>query len=101
MTFSDQALQGRNVISADGLSVGSVVALFIDIDEWRVESLQVTLHKDVADRIGAGRSWLHKGVVEIPTRMVQSVGDAVVLSVRVDELRKVLPEKAESTSPPT
>ena len=100
MTFSDQALHGRNVISADGLSVGSVVALFIAIDEWRVESLQVTLHKDVADRIGAGRSWLHKGAVEIPTRMVQSVGDAVVLSVRVDELRKVLPEKAESTPPP-
>ena len=41
----------------------------------------------------------HAGVVEIPTGMVQSVGDATVLSVPIDELRHVLPLDDASASP--
>lgn len=70
--------------------------LFIDSDAWRVESLQVKLRKDVADRLGADRSMFHAGALEIPTSMIQSVGDAVVLSVAIDELRQVLPGAGES-----
>ena len=33
--------------------------------------------------------------VEIPIRLIQSVGDAVVLSVPVDGLRQVRPEENE------
>lgn len=74
--------------------------VFIDSDGWRVESLQIKMNKDVADRIGADRSWLRAGAVEIPIRMVQSVGDAVVLSAAVDELRQVLPGTSESAAAP-
>ena len=69
---------------------------FLDSDAWRVESLQVKLRNDVADRLGAARSMFHGGAVEIPIRMVQSVGDAVVLSVGVDDLRQVLPGESKS-----
>ncbi len=96
MRLSDETLRGRTVIASDGLAIGTVTLLFIDSDGWRVESLQIKLHRDIADRIGAGRSWLHAGAVEIPVRMVQSVGDAVVLTVGVDELREVLPGPSES-----
>lgn len=95
MRLSDETLRGRTVVASDGLAIGAVTLVFIDVDGWRVESLQVKLHKDIADRIGADRSWLHAGAVEIPVRMVQSVGDAVVLSVAVDGLRQVLPGTAE------
>ena len=50
-------------------------------------SLRVRLRKGVADRLGANRSMFHAGMLEIPTGMIQSAGDAVVLSVAVDELR--------------
>lgn len=100
MRLSDENLRGRTVIASDGLAIGSVTMLFIDSDGWRVESLQIKLHKDVADRLGADRSWLRAGAVEIPIRMVQSVGDAVVLSAGVDELRQVLPGTAESAPAP-
>jgi sporulation protein YlmC with PRC-barrel domain len=98
MRLSDVSFRGLNVIASDGLAIGSVALLFIDSDGWRVESLQVKLHRDVADRLGAGRSWLHAGAVEIPIRMVQSVGDAVVLSVAVDGLRQILPATSESAT---
>lgn len=99
MRLSDDNLRGREVIASDGLAIGEIAVLFIDSDAWRVESLQVKLHKDVADRLGADRSMFHAGALEVPTGMIQSVGDAVVLSVPVDELRQVLPGTRESPAP--
>src|SRR4051794_27443929 len=95
MRLSDENLRGRTVIAADGLAIGEIGALFLDSDEWRVESLQVKLRKEVADRLGADRGMFHAGALEIPIQMIQSVGDAVVLAVAVEELRQVLPGKGE------
>jgi sporulation protein YlmC with PRC-barrel domain len=96
MRLSDENLRGRTVIAADGQVIGQVSALFLDAASWRVESLLIKLHKDVADRVGASRSMLHAGTVEVPVQMIQSVGDAVVLNVPVDELRTVLPSPVTS-----
>jgi sporulation protein YlmC with PRC-barrel domain len=100
MRLSDESIRGRTVIASDGLTLGSVALLFIDATGWRVESLQVSLHKEVADRLGAGRGWFRSGTVEIPVAMVQSVGDAVVLAVKLDELRQVLAPTAEPAPAP-
>jgi sporulation protein YlmC with PRC-barrel domain len=98
MRLSDGNLHGRTVIASDGLAIGEISALFLDSDGWRVESLQVKLRKDVADHLGANRSLFHAGAVEIPVSMIQSVGDAVVLSVAIDGLRQVLPGGSESVA---
>jgi sporulation protein YlmC with PRC-barrel domain len=95
MRLSDENLRGRTVIGADGQAVGEVAALFLDSEAWAIQSLQVKLRKEIADRLGASRSVFHAGTVEIPIRLIQSVGDAVVLSVAVDGLRQVLPGKDE------
>ncbi len=79
------------MIAADGQAIGEVAALFIDSDGWRVESLQIKLRKEVADQLGATRGMFHAGTLELPVRMVQSAGDAIVLSVPALELRQVLP----------
>jgi len=92
--LSDDNIRGRTIIAADGQVVGELTALFLESDTWRVESLQVKLGKDISDQIGADRSIFHSGTLEIPVRMVQSVGDTVVLSVPVDGLREVLPMDA-------
>ncbi|HEX5749202.1 MAG TPA: PRC-barrel domain-containing protein [Archangium sp.] len=95
MRLSDDNLRGRTVISSDGLAIGEISTLFLDSEAWRVESLQVRLRKEIADRLGAERSVFHAGALEIPIRMIHSVGDAVVLSVEVDGLRQVLPGASE------
>ena len=94
MRLTDENLRGRTIIAADGQVVGVVTALFLDCEAWRVESLQAQLSKEIADQLGAARSLFHAGALEIPVRMIQSVGDTVVLSVPVDGLREVLPEDA-------
>ncbi|MBZ5583810.1 MAG: PRC-barrel domain-containing protein [Acidobacteriia bacterium] len=96
MRLSDENLRGRTVIAADGQAIGDVAALFLDSDAWRVESLQIKLRKEVADQLGAARGLFHAGTLELPVRMVQSVGDAVVLSIPALELRQVLPSGGES-----
>ena len=100
MRLSDDNLRGRPVIASDGLAIGEIAALFLDSDAWRVESLQVKLRKDVADRLGAERSVFRAGALEIPIGIVQSVGDAVVLSLAVDDLRRILPGASEPTTMP-
>jgi sporulation protein YlmC with PRC-barrel domain len=96
MRLSDDNLRGRTVIAADGQAIGEIAALFLDSDAWHVESLQVKLRKEVADQLGAARGVFHAGTLEVPIRMIQSVGDAVVLAVATDELRQVLPGVSDS-----
>ena len=94
MRLSDENLRGRTIIAADGQVVGEITALFLESDTWRVESLQAKLGKDIPDQIGASRSLFHAGTLEIPVRIVQSVGDTVVLSVPIDGPSEVLPMDA-------
>lgn len=98
MRLSDENIRGRSVVAGDGQTIGEIAALFLDSDAWRVESLQVRLRNDVADQLGASRGMFHAGTIEVPVRMVQSIGDTVVLAVAADELRQVLP--GAGTSPP-
>lgn len=100
MRLSDENLRGRTVIAADGQAIGEIAALFLDSDTWRIESLQVKLRNEVADQLGAARNIFHAGTLEMPIRMVQSVGDAVVLSVAANDLRQVLPGVGEASAKP-
>lgn len=90
MRISDKNLRGRTVISADGQAIGEVADLLIDSDDWHVALLQVKLRKGVADQIGAPRGRFSAGTLDLPVSMIQSVGDAVVLSVPAHELRQVI-----------
>jgi len=98
MRLSDENLRGRTVIGSDGRAVGEIAALFLDSDTWSLESLRVKLRKDIADELGASRTMFHAGTVEVPVRLIQSVADAVVLSVPVGGLRDVLPGEGEPAS---
>jgi len=99
MRLSDENIRGRTVICADGQAIGAVTALFIDATEWRIESVSVELHKDMADRLGAARSMFRRGSIEIPVALIQSVGDTVVLGVGVDNLREGRRTTAQDAAP--
>jgi sporulation protein YlmC with PRC-barrel domain len=100
MRISDVELRGRTVIGADGQAVGDVVSMSLDSERWNVEALQVALRRQIAERLGATRSIFHRGAIEIPVRFIQSVGDAVVLSVPVDGLRELISSAAAAEAHP-
>jgi sporulation protein YlmC with PRC-barrel domain len=90
MQVSDGHFRGRTVIAADGHAIGAVDALLIDTLTWTIVALQIKLDKAAAEQIGAARSILRAATLELPVRMVQSVGDAILLSVPTLELRQIL-----------
>jgi len=92
MQVSDEHFRGRTVIAADGQAIGEVDALLIDTSSWSIVALQIKLNKAAAEQLGAVRRILRAATLELPVRMVQSVGDAVLLSVPTIELRQILPE---------
>ena len=92
MQVSDEHFRGRTVIAADGQAIGEVSALLIDTSTWNIVALQIKLHKAAAEQLGAVRRILRAATLELPVHMVQSVGDAVLLSVPTLELRQILPE---------
>jgi sporulation protein YlmC with PRC-barrel domain len=96
MQVSDENLRGRSVIAADGQSIGEVASLFIDTATWTIITLQVKLSKAAAEQLGAEHSLLRAATIELPVRVVQSVGDTVLLSLPTLELRKALPDAATS-----
>jgi sporulation protein YlmC with PRC-barrel domain len=96
MRLSDENLRGRTVIAADGQAIGKIASLRIDPAAWRVESICVELRKEIADRLGAKRTMFHAGEIELAVQVVQSVGDAVVLSAGVSDLRDVRDEGSQA-----
>ena len=100
MRLSAENLHGRTVITADGQAVGSIKSVFLDAVAWRVESISIELRSDVADHIGASRGMFHRGLIELPVQLVQSVGDAVVLTIAVDALREAHRTTTSDTAPP-
>ncbi|HUQ02449.1 MAG TPA: PRC-barrel domain-containing protein [Kofleriaceae bacterium] len=95
-------MRGRPVVSADGTVVGTIAELFIGSSDWRIEAIGVELRNDVADRIGEARTIFHHAKIELPVSLIQSVSDAVVLTVDLEHLREVnRPVAAEETPQPT
>jgi sporulation protein YlmC with PRC-barrel domain len=101
MRLSDETLRGRTVISSDGLAVGQVAALFLNSEGWQVESLVVTLRREAAERLGVSRNVFRPGTLEVPIAVIQSVGDAVVLSVGLDALRASAAAAPDPDAPAT
>jgi sporulation protein YlmC with PRC-barrel domain len=87
MKTSNDHLMGRTVISSDGIVIGTLTGLLVETTTWQVMALQIALRKEIGKRIGIKHSMFHASTVEIAVAQVQSVGDAIVLSVERDALR--------------
>jgi sporulation protein YlmC with PRC-barrel domain len=101
MQLSDEHLRGRTVIAADGQAIGEVAALLADTSTWTILALQIKLTKQVAEQIGAKSGLLRAASLELPVRLIQSVGDTVLLSVPTLELRQNIsgaPDKHDEKS---
>jgi len=91
LQVSDENLRGRSVVAADGQVIGEVAAVFIDTSTWTIASLKIKLSKAAAEQLGASQSLLRAATIELPVRMIQSVGDTVLLSVPTLGLRQTVP----------
>lgn len=92
----EETVRGRKVVAADGQIVGEVADLMINYATWQVESVRLKLNKEIADNLGISRSMMRAATIDLPVNIIQSVGDAVLLSVPTGQLRPAVsgPNKA-------
>jgi membrane protein len=83
----EDTLSGRSVIDSTGRSIGEVVALVIDPDDWRIEAVRVKLHKDVTEELGASHGAFRAARLDVPTAFIHNVSDAVVLTGPIGTLQ--------------
>jgi len=101
MDISDVELHDRTVIGADGNAIGQVAALIVDADSWSVKGIRIKLRGNVAEQVGMGRSLFRSSTIDVPVDHVQSVGDAIVLTVSAGGLRDDNQHAADPHAPVT
>ncbi len=80
-------LKGKKVTGAKGYAVGEVEALDLEPDSWKVTSLRVSLTKDAATEIGLYKPFLSRAEVAVPTKIIDSVGNMVILKENIQDLK--------------
>ena len=91
MRITDDNLHGRVVLTADGIALGEVSKLYLLGGQFAIDAISVKLRKESAERLGLKHSPFNAAHIEIPAGFVQSVGDAVLLSVKLDDLQTLRP----------
>ena len=105
MKLSYDEVKGRTVIDATGAAIGEVEGLFIEQaaagERVCIGGMRVKLRGHVADDVGVRHGAFHPAVIDVPASMLQAIGDAVLLNVKLDSLlQPEPPPAAEPTAAP-
>jgi len=98
MRMSAGQLQGRAVIGSDGLAIGDVSNLYFDTETWEVTSIELKFRKEIGRRLGVSGGPFKTPKITLPVKLVQSVSDAIVLTVPTGDLRSVMSQQGEHTA---
>jgi sporulation protein YlmC with PRC-barrel domain len=82
-----EELSGREVIGSDGTSIGKVEGVAIDPNTWRVTSLQVKLHGNIAEQFEVKKRLVSTSI-QVSVEHIQMVSDTVLLRSPVADLFK-------------
>jgi sporulation protein YlmC with PRC-barrel domain len=86
--MTESQLIGRRVVSQDGHVLGDVINILVDTDAWRVVQLGVRVRRASLERLGLPKPpWLGRRTIGIAIEHVAGVSDAVVLTLRLADLR--------------
>jgi len=83
-------LKGKKVVGVKGYIVGDVEAIDIEPDNWQVTALQVSLTKDAAQELGFNKTFLRKAIIAIPIKIVNSVGNTILINEAIQDLKELI-----------
>ena len=83
-------LKGKKVIGAKGQNVGEVEALNLEPSNWQVTGLQVSLTNEAAAALGCNKPFLSKTIIAIPTKIVSSVGNMIILNEDIQDFKALV-----------
>ena len=80
-------MEDKKVSSSEGLTLGVIQNVNIDISLWSVPSISVRLDKAAYDVLGLKKGLLAKTVIVIHTEYIQTASDVVTLNQNITDLR--------------
>jgi sporulation protein YlmC with PRC-barrel domain len=83
-------LTGKNIVSAKGETLGEVNGVDVDLTNWHVSGLYVSLTNDATIELGFKKPFLSKVVICLPINVISSVGDVITMNEAVKALRDVV-----------
>ena len=83
-------LEGKKVIGAKGYDVGIVEGLDLDLNNWQVLGLQVSLTENAASELGFKTPFMSKVVVIIPSEIIKEVGNFITLDKATEDLQSLV-----------
>jgi sporulation protein YlmC with PRC-barrel domain len=87
---SSTKLKGKKVLGAKGYVIGEVEGLDLDLSNWQVKGLEVSLTEDAATELGFKRPLLSKVVIIIPSEIVGVVGNFITLDEDIENLEALV-----------
>lgn len=83
-------VEGKKVVSPNGAALGEVEGIDVDLDNWRVNGLQVALTDEAAMELGFRRPVLSKVVVIIPSNAIGDIENFITLDKGIENLKSLV-----------
>ncbi len=82
-------LIGKGVVTTDGALLGKVSDLIIDLGEWSIKELVISLNKEAAQQLGL-KKLFGSPKIAVPVSYVSGVRDVISLSTDVASLKSAV-----------
>ena len=79
-------LQGRTILDKGGREIGELAEIEIDVDDWRVTSIEIRVHKDVLEDMGMKRPVFGTKNIKVPISQISRTSDAILLEAELSEV---------------
>jgi sporulation protein YlmC with PRC-barrel domain len=79
-------LNWKKVVTSDGVTIGELQGGDVDKD-WQVTRVHVGLNDAALKEFGLKKPFLGRVLICLPTDLVQSIGDTIILKKRLQDLR--------------
>ena len=80
-------LNGKQVVTSEAQVLGEVEGAEVDIDDWKVTHLRISLIKDVSEKFNFKKPFFGSVTVCLPVATIKVVGDVIALDKTIEDLK--------------
>jgi len=81
----------RRVVCNKGREIGVTGTIFVESEGgWRIPFIEVEMDKDIFSEMNLKKATFKKREVKVPTSLIGTVGDLIMLNTSEDELARIL-----------
>ncbi|MEM3059405.1 MAG: PRC-barrel domain-containing protein [Methanomassiliicoccales archaeon] len=81
---------GLEIVTSDARIVGTVEGVALDIENWYIPALRISVKKGLEDAVGVKKPLFSSAKILLKTDKVESVSDTITLSVPINGIKDAL-----------